>query len=153
MKGIYSVHFQISTSCSSSYIIIGNVFGPTDFNAGRYPMKIHKVFMYVNIILYKLIVFFWFWLWFLKGKRGYIGDNSEQFVVGPEFCGGALSKGGNKIAAESDSVGGIVSSAYHYLFHFIVIGYWILYLVVSKIYLNVGIFQATFFSYKQLPVE
>jgi len=67
----------ISTSCSSSYIIIGNVFGPTDFNAG---------------------------------KRGYIGDNSEQFVVGPEFCGGALSKGGNKIAAESDSVGGIVSS-------------------------------------------
>ena len=109
--------------------------------------------MWIFFILYKLIVFSWFWLWFLKGKRGYIGDNSEQFVVGPEFCGGALSKGGNKIAAESDSVGGIVSSAYHYLFHFIVIGYWILYLVVSKIYLNVGIFQATFFSYKQLPVE
>ena len=28
-----------------------------------------------------------------SGKRGYIGDNSDQFVVGPEFCGGALSKG------------------------------------------------------------
>ena len=27
------------------------------------------------------------------GKRGYLADNSEQFVVGPEFCGGALSKG------------------------------------------------------------
>ena len=50
---------------------------------------------------------------FLKGKRGYLGDNSEQFVVGPEFCGGALSKGGNKVAANSDSVGGIVSSTYH----------------------------------------
>jgi len=67
----------ISTSCSSSYIIIGNVFGPTDFNLG---------------------------------KRGYLADNSDQFVIGPEFCGGALSKGGNKIAIESDNTGGLISS-------------------------------------------
>lgn len=67
----------ISTSCSSSYIIIGNVHNPVDFNAGM---------------------------------RGFGGDNSEQFVVGPEFCGGALSKGGNVVTANSDSTGGIVSS-------------------------------------------
>jgi len=41
---------------------------------------------------------------------GYSGDTSEQFVVGPEFCGGALSKGGNVIADNSDSTGGLVSS-------------------------------------------
>jgi len=67
----------ISTSCSSSYIIIGNVRGATDF---------------------------------ATGMRGYSGDTSEQFVVGPEFCGGALSKGGNVIADNSDSTGGLVSS-------------------------------------------
>lgn len=70
----------ISTSCSSSYIIIANVFGPTDFNAG---------------------------------KRGWLaagGDMSEQFVVGPEFCGGALSKGGNIVPANSDDTGGLIQS-------------------------------------------
>ena len=37
--------------------------------------------------------------------------NSEAFVVGPKFCGGALSKGGNVIGtAMSDDVGGIVTS-------------------------------------------
>ena len=53
--------------------------------------------------------------------RGYSGDTSEQFVVGPEFCGGALSKGGNVIADNSDSTGGLVSSTYYYLFYFIFI--------------------------------
>ena len=48
----------------------------------------------------------------IKGMRGYSGDTSEQFVVGPEFCGGALSKGGNVIADNSDSTGGLVSSPY-----------------------------------------
>ena len=37
--------------------------------------------------------------------------NSEMFVVGPEFCGGALSKGGNVIGTTmSDDVGGVVTS-------------------------------------------
>jgi len=64
-----------STSCSSSYIIIGNVFHPVDFNSGV-----------LN------------------------DENSEMHVVGPEFCGGALSKGANKIAANSDNVGGLIQS-------------------------------------------
>ena len=46
----------------------------------------------------------------MLGKRGYLEDNSQQFVVGPEFCGGALSKGGNAEAAKSDSVGGLIQS-------------------------------------------
>ena len=47
---------------------------------------------------------------YYQGKRGFVGDNSDQFVIGPEFCGGALSKGGNKIAIESDNTGGLISS-------------------------------------------
>ena len=39
-----------------------------------------------------------------------MADNSEQFVVGPEFCGGALSKGGNVVAANSDDTGGLIQS-------------------------------------------
>ena len=35
---------------------------------------------------------------------------SEQFVVGPEFCGGALSKGGNIVPANSDDTGGLIQS-------------------------------------------
>ena len=31
-------------------------------------------------------------------------------VVGPEFCGGALSKGGNMEVIESDNVGGLIQS-------------------------------------------
>jgi len=68
----------ISSSCSSSYVIIANVFGSTDFNAGQ--------------------------------RSGGGGANGGQFVVGPEFCGGALSKGGNAIAAESDDTGGLIQS-------------------------------------------
>ena len=46
------------------------------------------------------------------GVRSYTGDNGQQFVIGPEFCGGALSKGGNAIAAESDNVGGLIKSKF-----------------------------------------
>ena len=38
------------------------------------------------------------------------GENSEIHSVGPEFCGGALSKGGNMIVIESDNVGGLIQS-------------------------------------------
>ena len=38
------------------------------------------------------------------------GENSEIHAVGPEFCGGALSKGGNMIAEESDNVGRLIQS-------------------------------------------
>ena len=31
-------------------------------------------------------------------------------VVGPEFCGGALSKGGNMVAINADNVGGLIQS-------------------------------------------
>ena len=36
---------------------------------------------------------------------------SEMFVVGPEFCGGALSKGGTVTGTlNSDDVGGVITS-------------------------------------------
>ena len=48
----------------------------------------------------------------IAGQRSGVldGANGQQYVVGPEFCGGALSKGGNVTPANSDSVGGFVSS-------------------------------------------
>ena len=107
---LYKDIFQISTSCSSSYIIIGNVFGPTDFNLGmfffnKYRNEVKNLNKFLkSIIIHTKTVFYHL------GKRGYIGDNSDQFVIGPEFCGGALSKGGNKIAEESDNTGGLISS-------------------------------------------
>ena len=85
--------------------------------------------------------------WFdalFKGMRGYSGDTSEQFVIGPEFCGGALSKGGNAIAANSDRTGGVVSSTYHYIFYFMFIDIYLQNLIL-KTYLNFDYFSGNIF--------
>ena len=50
------------------------------------------------------------------GKVNDAAGTDEKHVVGPEFCGGALSKGGNAIADKSDSTGGIVPSKFPEVF-------------------------------------